>query len=113
METKAFGIEYQSDTPEFTDELRERVRRRLEKLSKAARIRSASVAVHTITDARPQEYRVRIVLQTKSQTPTVIDKGSAVPLTLSRALDALERQVRSSREKKRAARRKTAEIVRA
>ncbi len=113
METRAFGIDYQSNTPEFTDELRERVRRRLEKLSKAARIQNAEIGIHTISESQPQEYRVRIVLRTKDKNPTVIEKASLVPVALSRALETLERQVRDKREKKRSARRRTAEIIRA
>ena len=107
MQTTTFGIEYYNDTPEFTDEMREKVEQRLDKLARGkSDIHGATVTIVTNCDSTPKDYHVRIALQQRSGQAIVTERGDAVAPLLSRALAVLERQVRDGRNKKRSIRRR-------
>jgi ribosome-associated translation inhibitor RaiA len=107
METNTFAIEYNSNTPEFTDDVRSKVEKRLHKLARGKRgINRAVVAIQT-GDTSPREYRVRIAVYDHSNTATVTEKGTSLSSTVSQSLDAVERQFRETRDKKRDLRRRS------
>ena len=107
METNTLAIEYNSNTPEFTDDIRTKVEKRLHKLARGKRgIDRAVVAVQT-GDTSPREYRVRIAVYDHTNSATVTEKGMSLSTTLSQSLDAVERQFRETRDKKRDLRRRS------
>ncbi len=108
METVPFSIEYHSDTPEFNDDLKDKVETRLQKLARGNRdITGASLAVQTASgDTLPHEYRVRIVIYQRPDNTTVIEKGPSVSVMVKKALDVVERQVRAQRDKLRRSRKR-------
>lgn len=107
MQTTTFGIEYYNDTPEFTDELKERVELRLDKLARGkSDIHGATVTITTNCDSTPKDFNVRIALQQRAGQAIVTERGDAVAPLLSRALGVLERQVRDGRSKRRSVRRR-------
>src|SRR5690606_1030630 len=103
METTSFLIEYHSDTPELTDQLKAKIERRIEKLSRGnTDLTSASIAVTTNSgDSQPREYRMRILLTSKLADVAVTEKGESLPTVVTEALGALERQVRERRDRRR------------
>jgi len=104
MEVTGFIIEYHTDTPELTENLKGKLQQRLEKLARRHHdITGASLAVNTISGAnRHPEYKVRLVLYHKPDNIAAIEKADTVANALLAALDAVERQVREGRERLRA-----------
>lgn len=96
-------IEYHSDTPEFDDELKAKVEKRLAKLTKRNRdITGVSLAVHTASgDTQPKDYRVRMVVYRKPDNVAATGSSSTVAQAVADALGAVERQVRELREQQR------------
>lgn len=101
METMTFAIEHFTDTPEFTEALKEKAERRLQKMARGHRdITGASVAVRiTSADPSPGRYQARVVLYHRPDNIAAVEKGDNVGLALQGALDAVERQVRTQRER--------------
>ncbi|HET6566656.1 MAG TPA: HPF/RaiA family ribosome-associated protein [Rhodothermales bacterium] len=108
MQTTRFDVAYHSETPEFTDQLKDKVEKCLGKLAHGAKdIKGASVAIcGDGGDSDPSLYRVRITLQQRAGQAMVVEKGGNVATTLNRALNTLERQVREKREKRRSIQRR-------
>lgn len=108
MEPTSFLIEYHSDTPELTDEVKAKIARKIEKLSRGnSDLTAASIAVTTNSgDSQPREYRMRILLTSKLADVTVTEKGGSLPSVVTEALDALERQVRQQRDRRRESRKR-------
>ena len=94
MEVPRFTIEYHTETYEFTNGLKAKLEKRLEKLAGRHRdITGASLAVHTVSGAnRHHEYKDNIA---------AIRKADTVSNAVLEALDAIERQVREQRERQR------------
>ena len=103
MEATRFTIEYHTETFEFTNGLKAKLEKRLEKLAGRHRdITGASLAVHTVSGAnRHHEYKVRLVLYRKPDNIAAVRKADTVSNALLDALDAVERQVREQRERQR------------
>lgn len=101
MADLSFDIEYHSDTPELTDDLKEKTERRLAKLTKRRKdVTGASIGVQTASgDTHPRAYRVRVVLYLRPDNVAAVRKEETVAQALSDALDAIERQVREQRDK--------------
>ncbi len=103
MEATRFTIEYHTETYEFTNGLKAKLEKRLEKLAGGHRdITGASLAVNPISGAnRHSEYKVRLVLYHRPDNIAVIRKADTVSNAVLDALDAIERQVRERRERQR------------
>jgi ribosomal subunit interface protein len=103
MEPATFEIEYQSDSPELTDEIKEKAEKRLQKLARGRRdVTGAAIAVSTTSGGNgPREYRVRIVVYQRAGNVAAVEKGDTVASAMLEAVDAAERQVREGREKRR------------
>jgi ribosomal subunit interface protein len=103
MEAIDFAIEYHSETHEFTDSLKAKVEQRLGKLARQHRdITGASLAIHRVSGAnRHHQFRVRLVLYHKPDNIAATHKADAVANALMEALNAIERQVRERRDRRR------------
>ncbi len=103
MEATGFTIEYHTETIEFTNDLKAKLEKRLEKLAARHRdITGASLAVHTLSgNKRHHMFKVRLVLYHKPDNIAAICKADTVSNAILEALDAVERQVREQRERQR------------
>jgi ribosomal subunit interface protein len=101
MADLSFDIEFHSDTPELTDDLKEKTERRLAKLTKRRKdVTGASISVQTASgDTHPRSYRARVVLYLRPDNVAAVRKEETVSQALGDALDAVERQVREQRDK--------------
>ena len=108
MANMPIAVEYHSTTDELTDALKAKVERRLAKLMRGHQdITGASVAVKkTSADPSDLSIKARVILYHRPDNIAVNEKGNTVAEALMGALDALERQVRSTRERYRDRRRK-------
>ncbi len=104
MHAVTFDIEYTSDTPELTDALKEKVEKRLNKLTNGHKdVTGASLAIETLSGTNQHiDYRVRLVLYHRPENVASVRKGDAVSNLILEVLDAVERQVREQRERLRA-----------
>lgn len=100
METTRFAIEYSSETPELTDDLKEKVEKRFDKLTRKHKdITGASVAVRRLDgDTTSHAYKARVVVYRRPENVAAVEKGDSVASALRGAIDAAERQVRKQRE---------------
>lgn len=106
METSTpFAIEYHSETPELTEDLKEKVEKRLQKLAKRHHdITGASLSVDMPShdETTPYTtYRVRLVVYQRPENVAAVREEDAVATALKAVLDAVERQVRERRERQR------------
>jgi ribosomal subunit interface protein len=106
METNTpFAIEYHSETPDLTDDLKEKVEKRLQKLAKRHRdITGASLSVDRPShdDASPYTvYRVRLVVYQRPENVAAVREDDSVATALKDVLDAVARQVRERRDRQR------------
>ena len=103
MEATDFTVEYHTETYEFTNGLREKVEQRLEKLARRHHdMTGASLAVHMVSGAnRRHVYKVRLVLYYKPDNIAAVRKADTVANAVLETLDAVERQVREHRERRR------------
>lgn len=101
MENPNFDFEFYSELPNLSDDLRLKVQNRLKKLAGGKRdMTGASVAIEPIAHGEtPHFYQARIVAYIKPENIVAVEKGENVEVALKGALDAVERQVRSRREK--------------
>ncbi|NBC16525.1 MAG: 30S ribosomal protein S30 [Bacteroidetes bacterium] len=101
MADLSFDIEYHSDTPELTDDLKDKTEQRLAKLTKRHKdVTGASIGIQTASgDTHPRAYRARVVLYLRPDNVASIRKEESVAQALGDALDAVERQVREQRDK--------------
>ena len=103
MEATGFTIEYHTESIEFTNGLKAKLEKRLDKLVGRHRdITGASLAVHTVSgDNRHHEFKVRLVLYHRPDNIAAVCKADTVSNAVLEALDAVERQVREHRERQR------------
>ena len=103
MEATGFTIEYHTETVDFTNGLKAKLEKRLEKLAGRHRdITGASLAVQNISgDNRHHEFKVRLVLYHKPDNIAAVRKADTVSNAVLEALDAIERQVRTQRDRQR------------
>jgi ribosomal subunit interface protein len=96
-----FEIEYHSSVEGFTDELKDKVAKRLQKLVQGKRdITGASVALEQLDGSTtPHAFRARVVIYQRPKNIAAIEKGETMTAALREALDAVERQVREQRER--------------
>lgn len=98
-----FPIEYYAEGARLSDRQRTGIESRLRKLATRHRdISGASVAVELVSgDTRRAEYRARLVLYCKPANIAATHKSHSVFEAATEALEAVERQVRSQRERMR------------
>ena len=103
MDQPTFAVEFQSDTTEFTNEIREKVERRLAKLDRGrGQVTGATVFVQTEgSEPGPKEYRARVVVNERSGTTTATGANGSVSAAVMKALESAERQVRDGRARHR------------
>lgn len=96
-----FYVEFYTEVPYLGDEFKLEAERRLRELTKAhSDIVGASVALENIVEAEtPYRYQVRIIVYKRPNDIVVVKKDSEPMAALGEALDALEREVRETREK--------------
>ena len=101
MGSSDFYIDYNLEVPGVTDEFKRETEGRLQELaSPHSDIVGAAVALEKTVDTQSYDvHRVRIVLYKRPQDIVVTKQDPDPMLALRQALDALEEQVRSSREK--------------
>jgi ribosome-associated translation inhibitor RaiA len=101
MGSSNFYIDYNIDVEEAGDEFRNETEQRLRDLAADhTDMVGAAVALEKTVDTQSYDlYRVRIVVYMRPQDIVVTKEDEEPMLTLRDALDALERQVRESREK--------------
>ena len=98
-----FPIEYYDEGAQLSMKQRDGLESRLQKLASRHRdISGASVAVELISgDNRRSEYKARLVLYCKPANIAAIHESHSVVEAVTEALEAVERQVRSQRERMR------------
>ncbi len=103
MEKPTFAIDFQSDTAEFTDDLKEKVERRLAKLGRGrGDVLDATVTIQTEKlDPAPREYRARIIVNERSGTTTALGANGSVTTAVMKAVESAERQIREGRARHR------------
>ena len=101
MGNSDFYIDYNIEVPDAGDEFKRETEQRLRELAAAhSDIIGASVALEKTADTQSYEvYRVRVLVHKRPQDIVVTKQDSDPMVTLRDALDALEGQVRASREK--------------
>ena len=103
IQTLPFAIEYTSTTTDLTDALKERVEKRLAKLSRRHHdLTGASLAVDTLSgDTNVPMYRVRLVVYRRPENIAVVRKRPSVEAGVNDILDVMERQIRDRRARRR------------
>ena len=101
MGSSDFYIDFNIDVPEVGDEFRRETDQRLRELASShTDMIGAAVSLEKIADTQTYDlYRVRIVAYKRPQDIAVTKQDEDPMVTLKDALDALEEQVRTSREK--------------
>ena len=96
-----FSIEYYIGSAKLSQKQQNTIQTRLHKLAAGHRdIAGASVAVELISGAnRREEYKARLVLYCKPANVAAVHKADSVNEAVAEALEAVERQVRSQRER--------------
>ena len=102
MGSSDFYIDYNIEVSEVSDEFKRETERRLRELAAAhSDMVGAAVALEKTVDTQSYDlFRVRIVLYKRPQDVVVAKEDEEPMLVLGEALDALEAQVRDSREKR-------------
>ena len=101
MGSSDFYIDYNIEVSEVSDEFRRETEQRLRELASShSDMIGAAVALEKTVDTQTYDlYRVRIVIYKRPQEIVVTKEDEDPMVTLKDALDALEAQVRASREK--------------
>jgi ribosome-associated translation inhibitor RaiA len=101
MGSSDFYIDYNIEVSDVGDEFKRETEQRLRELaSDHSDMIGAAVALERAADTQTYDlYRVRIVVYKRPQNIVVTKQDQDPMVTLKDALDALEAQVRSSREK--------------
>ena len=96
-----FAVEYHAEGAHLSKRRRQVLEARLRKLSRGHRdMTGASLAVEPATgDQRREEYRVRLVVYCRPHNVAAVGKANSVSEALGEALEAVERQIRSQRER--------------
>ena len=103
METTPFAIEYSTETPELTDELKAKIEKRMEKLTRKHKdVTGAAVAVRKLDgDTTSHAFKARVVIYRRPENIVAVEKGDTATHALRGAMEAAERQVRKHREMQR------------
>ena len=110
METNTLAIEYHTNTPEFTEDLRSKIESRLQKLAKGKwGLQKASINIQNGNSIQ-REYQVRIAVQDRVADIPAVEKGSSISATVSKALKIVERQLREAHDKVQSIRRRQTDI---
>jgi ribosome-associated translation inhibitor RaiA len=101
MGSSDFYIDYNIEVSEAGDEFKRETEQRLRELASShSDMIGAAVSLEKTVDTQSYDlYRVRIVVYKRPQDIVVTKEDEAPMLTLGEALDALEAQVRASRDK--------------
>jgi ribosome-associated translation inhibitor RaiA len=101
MGSSDFYVDYNIEVSDVSDEFKRETERRLRELASThSDLIGAAVALEKTVDTQSYDlYRVRIVAYKRPQDIVVTKEEQEPMLTLGEALDALEAQVRASREK--------------
>ena len=101
MGSSDFYIDYNIEVPTVSDEFHRETEQRLRELAAShTDMIGAAVALEKTVDTQSYDvYRVRIVVYKRPQDIVVAKQDSNPMVALREALDALEEQVRASREK--------------
>jgi ribosomal subunit interface protein len=103
FEESAFEFEFHSEVPDPGDALRNEAERRLSKLAAERRdMIGASVVIEQPSDAETRYLcEARVVAYIRPENVAATDKSDDVLSALKGALDAVERQVREGRDRRR------------
>ena len=106
MGSTDFYVDYDSEVPDFTDDLKAEVEQRLRDLAgEDTDMVGAAVAVTAPgkglekRGTEPFLYQARVVVYARPEDIAATKQDEAVPVALHEALSAVERQVRAKREK--------------
>jgi len=101
MGSSDFYIDYNIEVSDASEEFQREAEQRLRELaSYHSDVIGAAVALEKVADTQSYDiYRVRILLYKRPQDIVVTKQDADPMVTLREALDALEKQVRASREK--------------
>jgi len=101
MGSSDFYVDYNIEVSAMGDEFKRETERRLQELASShSDIVGAAVALEKTADTQTYDlYRVRIVVYKRPQDIVVIKQDAHPIMALRDALDTLEEQVRTSREK--------------
>jgi ribosome-associated translation inhibitor RaiA len=102
MGTLDFYVDYETEGPYFTDDLKEQLEARLWELARDhTDMVGAAVAVTTPVknSETPFLFQVRIVVYISPEDIVAVKQDDTVQGALNSALSAIERQVREKREK--------------
>lgn len=100
MNRPDFYVEFNLEVPNISDDFKLEADKRLRKLAWGhTDMVGVSVAVEPIVQVEtPFRYQVRIVAYTRPEYLTIVEKDTAPQVALRKALDALERKVRETRD---------------
>lgn len=101
MGSSDFYIDYNIEVTDVGDEFQQGTERRLRDLASAhSDMVGAALALEKVADTQNYDiYRVRIVIYKRPQDVVVTKQDADPMMTLRDALDTLEDQIRTSREK--------------
>jgi ribosome-associated translation inhibitor RaiA len=101
MGSEDFYVDYDSEVPDFTDNLKAEVEERLRKLaSEDTDIVGAAVAVTAPgKGVEPFFFQARVVVYGRPENIAAVKQDDTVQVALRETLSAIERQVREKREK--------------
>lgn len=101
MGSSDFYVDYNIDVSDVSDEFKDETEQRLRALASShSDVIGAAVSLEKVADTQTYDiYRVRIVLYKRPEDIVVTKQDADPMLTLRNALDTLEEQVRTSREK--------------
>jgi ribosome-associated translation inhibitor RaiA len=101
MENGSFDFEFTSDMPRPDDALKLEARANMSALIQGhTDITGAAVAVEELTrDTTPHQYQARVVVYMRPNHVVAVEKAPEAMQALKSAFEAVERQVRTIREK--------------
>ncbi len=101
MDSADFYVDYDSEVPEFTDDLKVDVERRLRDLAgEDTDMVGAAVAVSAPgKGAEPFLYQARVVVYARPEDIAAVKQDRNVRVALRNALSAIERQVHEKRDR--------------
>ena len=96
-----FSIEYYTENARLSVRQRNVVETRLQKLASGHRdVTGASVAVERVGgDVRYAKYKARLVIYCKPSNVVAVHKSDSISDAMAEALEAVERQIRSQRDR--------------
>ncbi len=103
MDLENFDFEFHTEITQDDTELWEEANKRLRSLiNNHTDIIDASVAIEELTGSEtPHRFEARVIIYMRPDNIVAVKKGEHAMVALQRALDAVERQVREDRTKRR------------